>query len=690
MSTHKSIDMICVAVTLCTVLITMLFMNGRSFGIEVISDQDSEAHEGTAFFTSNDLNPKTDFEGATTIALKGDSAEISGVSAFEEDGSVYISNGGTYLISGTLNNGSIIVDAFQSSKVFLILNGVSISCNSEPCIRVNQADKVFLTLSESYENHLHCSAGSIPSADGSTYGAIFTKDDLTINGPGSLNIEAAYWHGIEGKDDLVITDGKIKIEAGCDAIHAKDSFRLRQAELTLNAEDDGVQVTGENGFFYMETGTLDIESGNDAINAVSDVTMTGGILTISAGDDGIHSDTKAMLQGGHILISKCYEGIEAKIIEISDGDIEIYPEDDGINANGNSDSAIGGPPGGGMNGEAPGGGMNGGAPGGMGGNPDDQRMQGEFNNESLSSDSVSMGQRGNRMGHGNRGLSGNGGQNLGNTSNTETEETYILISGGYVSIINKDGRDADGLDSNGDIRITGGTVRISIIGSGSNNAMDCGSESGGTCTVSGGTVIACGGSGMAENFEDGSSQPSFMYNLEESTEDGTLAALHDSEGKELLSYEVPYSFTSIIMSSPEMRLGETYRMTLGETEEEITLTSMTASLGSGAGNGPGGMGGGRGGMGGFGHGGAGGGPGGDHLFLSENGMPSDMRSSMSFNGIGPGNSVFFHEGTDTDLEVVETASPPSKESVEGLIASIFGLIAGILFAINFRRRKTAL
>ena len=88
MSTHKSIDMICVAVTLCTVLITMLFMNGRSFGIEVISDQDSEAHEGTAFFTSNDLNPKTDFEGATTIALKGDSAEISGVSAFEEDGSV--------------------------------------------------------------------------------------------------------------------------------------------------------------------------------------------------------------------------------------------------------------------------------------------------------------------------------------------------------------------------------------------------------------------------------------------------------------------------------------------------------------------------------------------------------------------------------------------------------------------------
>ena len=168
------------------------------------------------------------------------------------------------------------------------------------------------------------------------------------------------------------------------------------------------------------------------------------------------------------------------------------------------------------------------------------------------------------------------------TPETDTEgstETRIRVSGGSITVVNSTARDADGLDSNGDIIISGGVIRVSLTNSGSNSALDCGSESGGIMEISGGEVIACGSYSMAEGFDASSGQCSILYNIKRGAPAGTTVALEDSEGNVILSYEVPCSFSSVAISCPEMQIGETYLVAIGDSVEEITLDSVSASFG---------------------------------------------------------------------------------------------------------------
>jgi hypothetical protein len=164
------------------------------------------------------------------------------------------------------------------------------------------------------------------------------------------------------------------------------------------------------------------------------------------------------------------------------------------------------------------------------------------------------------------------------TSNAETP--WIHISGGTLTILNESGRDADGIDSNGDIIISGGTIRVSLNGNSGNNAIDCATENGGVCEINGGNIIACGSSQMAESFGSTSTQCSILYNLQTGADAGTALTLRDSNGNILMSYEVPYGFTSVNISCPEMKLGETYTISVGETEENVTLEDMTTTCGT--------------------------------------------------------------------------------------------------------------
>ena len=167
----------------------------------------------------------------------------------------------------------------------------------------------------------------------------------------------------------------------------------------------------------------------------------------------------------------------------------------------------------------------------------------------------------------------------GSTLTDQTQETWIHISGGNITVINQTARDADGLDSNGDIIISGGVIRVSLTNSGSNSALDCGTESGGRMEISGGEVIACGSYAMAEGFDSSSSQCSILYNIKRGAPAGTTVALEDTEGNVILSYEVPCSFSSVAISCPEMQIGETYLVAIGDSVEEITLDSVSASFG---------------------------------------------------------------------------------------------------------------
>ena len=614
MSTHSKLDKICVAIVVCSLLLTALFMNGEALGITKIVDEDAEQNSDSVYFTENDQNADWDTSDATTITLTGDGAEISGTGAYTNDGNVVITNAGYYVVSGSLTDGYLSVDAYDSSKVFILLRDADIHCSDNACIRVDQADKVFLTLAEGSQNTLTCgSAYSDEALTDGTDGAIFAHDDLTINGSGSLAVTAEYRHGIAANDDLVITGGTITVTAAADAIHANDSLRIKEASITVDAGDDGLVTSNEaeNGYLYIESGTLQVTAADDGIHTTGDITIAGGDLTLSAGDDGIHSDASVYIKDGTVLVKECYEGIEALIIDVSGGEITLYPKDDGFNANGNSDSQIGG---GGMHGGM-GGGMRGGMDSSMAGSadstdetaapsdmasadmtgsiqappdmasadaaggmqaPPDMASADETGGMQAPPDMASADMTGGMQAPPDMASEDGNSQSA---SETVEEETYINISGGTITIINETGTDADGLDSNGDILISGGTIYVSLVGSGSNSAVDYASENGGVAEISGGTIIACGASSMAEAFDSTSTQASILYNTSTVAEAGTTLAVKDTDGNTLLSWEVPCSFSSALVSCPQMETGGTYRIVIGDNEEEITLEEVSASYG---------------------------------------------------------------------------------------------------------------
>ncbi len=275
-----------------------------SSGSAVISPA---AGEGTddAFseaFSKRDLSGEYDAEEAVLIDL--DEAEGS---------DVVISEAGTYVISGALSNGSVIVDAADEDKIQLVLNGARISSDTYAAIYVKQADKVFITLAEGTENELANGGSFTQRDDNSVDGAIFSKDDLTINGAGSLTVVSPAEHGIVCKDELVITGGVISITAGSHAIQAKDSIAVSDGSITVRAGKDGLHAE------------------NDEDDALGTIYITGGSFSITAGDDGIHAESLLRIDGGKLDITAA-EGLEATYVLINDGDITISASDDGINA----------------------------------------------------------------------------------------------------------------------------------------------------------------------------------------------------------------------------------------------------------------------------------------------------------------------------------------------------------------------
>ena len=529
MSTHPNFDKICVAVLFLTLVLTVLFMNGERFGIEVIIDEDAENHSGSVYFTTNDLNGNWDSSSATVIALSGESARISGNGAYFYDRNLVISNAGKYVLSGHLDGGSIIVDAYRSSKVWLLLDGVEISNDSDSCFRIEQAEKVFVTLAEGSENRLTSGASwSAEALDGKRGGTIFARDDLTINGSGNLTISNGYKHGIDANDDVVLAGGSITVSAAGDAVHVKESLRIRETTLTAESEDDCLVVKNMDGYLYIESGILNLTAEDDAVHTTGKAIVAGGELDISAGDDALHSDAEIVIEGGTVLAGECYEGMEAPIIRIAGGETTIYPKDDGLNANGGTD--LFGEPG--------------------------------FEHGGWIPEKVSETQKGQQA-----------------SDSSSENKPLIAISGGSLTIVNKAARDADGVDSNGDILISGGTVRVSIVDGGTNNAFDYGSENGGVCEITGGSVIACGGSGMTEEISASSAQCSVFCLLNESVSAGTAVCLKDMEGNILTEWEVPCSFSSVVISCPEMTLGETYLLSFGENSKEITLEETAMLVG---------------------------------------------------------------------------------------------------------------
>lgn len=294
----------------------------------VSAEEQNDAARKSEMFTERDLSGEYDESGAEKITLSGSSAETSAASGVSIDGSdITITEEGVYIVSGTLTDGRIIVDADDAAKVQIVLNGASVTSSSSAALYVKSADKVFITTAAGTDNKL-ANGGSF-TADGDTNvdGAVFAKDDITFNGSGSLTVDSPAGHGIVGKDDVKIAGGTVTVNAANHGIQANDSVRIAEADITINAQSkDGIHVSDN----------ADEEEGteSDSFFYIAD-----GSLTVSSGDDGIHADAEVIIEGGSIVINESYEGIEGLSISISGGNTSVKASDDGLNAAGGNSSS---------------------------------------------------------------------------------------------------------------------------------------------------------------------------------------------------------------------------------------------------------------------------------------------------------------------------------------------------------------
>lgn len=525
---------------------------GDSVGDIVVSNIDDHEEDGDYTWDDSAVIP---------ISLNSTSITSDSSTGFTIDGTtITITSPGNYEFTGSLSEGQIYVNTDETSLtsvrdfgkvsaddeiVRILLNGVNITNTSTAPIFVEQSKKTIIVLNSDTENYL---------TDGTTYtfesadedepnATLFSKDDMTIYGSGSLIIDANYNDAITSKDGLIIRSGNIEITSADDGIRGKDYLVVKGGTTTITSTGDGLKsdndsdagtgfisvvdgyleitstgdclaaendVTITNGTFTLKSGggssaytssnsakgikasstvviddgDFSINSADDAIHSNNSITINGGTFTIASGDDAIHSDSTAEVNGGTIAITKCYEGLESRILYINDGDIELVSSDDGLNVAGGTDGS------GGRGGRVP--------------------------------------------------SSGN---------------YYMYINGGRISIT----ASGDGLDANGSIVMTGGTVMVNGPTSSGNGAIDYD----GSFQISGGLIVAAGSSGMAQAPSSSSSQNSILVTYSSTKSSGTLFHIEKSDGTEIVTFKPSKNYQSVAFSSPDLITGSSYKLYSG-------------------------------------------------------------------------------------------------------------------------------
>ena len=539
-----------------------------------VNAEETAAQSETGTFSSADMFTERDLAGTyeeseavyVTLSDDGITGETAGVAINGQ--TVTITEEGTYVFSGTLSEGQIVVDA-DDAKVQIVLDNVDITCASSAAVYVKSAEKVFVTLAEGSQNTLRNTDEYVAVDDNNIDAVIFSKSDLTLNGTGSLTIVSAEGHGIVSKDDLKITGGTYDITAAGHALSGKDSVRIADGTFVLTAGKDGIHSENEDneekGYIYIADGDFTITSDGDGMDASNIVQIEDGTFDITAGGGaanslkthesdmpggpgggmpqngerpdgedmpqdtttdesgtstkGIKADGGMYLNGGTYQIDSADDSIHSNAnITIADGTYTLATGDDGVHAD---DALI----------------VNGGT------------ITVTESYEGLEGLTVMI----------NDGTIDITARDDGINAAGEKME----LNGGYIHIL----AGGDGMDSNGNLTINGGEIYIDGPSDNGNSAIDYGDRS--SAYVNGGTLVAIGSSGMAEGMSDSSKQKVLMVKLGEQMEAGDVV-LTDSEGNVIVSYTALKSYDCVIISTAEVESGATYTLTTSGTTTEVT------------------------------------------------------------------------------------------------------------------------
>lgn len=326
-------------------------------------------------FTDRDKDGSYDESKAVAITLADNNISCDSNDVTIKDNTITITNEGTYLLTGSLTNGKIVVEAEDTDKIQIVLNGVNINCDTSAPLYVKQADKVFVTLAESSENILSNKSEFVAVDDNNIDSVVFSKDDITFNGTGKLTVNANYGHGIVSKDDLVFTNGEYTVTAQNHALTANDSMKIANATFTLDSGKDGLHAENtedvENGIIYVESGSINITSDGDGIDASNTVDVIGGTINITSGGGsenaeqkqeemfgrggfdpnasttttdtettsakGMKSSGDMNITGGNVNINSADDAVHSNSnLTISNGTITLASGDDGVHADANT------------------------------------------------------------------------------------------------------------------------------------------------------------------------------------------------------------------------------------------------------------------------------------------------------------------------------------------------------------------
>lgn len=587
---------------------------------ETSAQSEAGSYSSADMFTERDLAGTYEESGAVYVTLSGDGiiGETDGVAINGQ--TVTITAEGTYIFSGTLSEGQIVVDA-DNAKVQIVFDNVDITCASSAAVYVKSTEKVFVTLAEGAQNTLRNTDEYVAIDDNNIDAVIFAKSDLTLNGTGSLTIVSAEGHGIVSKDDLKITGGTYDIIAAGHALSGKDSVRIADGTFILTAEKDGIHAENaddeEKGYIYIADGDFAITSDGDGMDASNIVQIEDGTFDITAGGGAANSlkthesdmpgggmsqnierpDGESMPQMGE----KPDEESMSQMGEKPDG--ENMPQDTTTDESGTSTKGI--KAGGGMY-------LNGGtyqidsaddsihsnanitiadgtytlATGDDGVHADDaltvnggtitvtesyEGLEGltvTINDGTIDitarDDGINTAGGTDQSGFGTFGDHFKGMDSADDeTEETTDNEMWMELNGGYIHIL----AGGDGVDSNGDLTINGGEIYIDGPSDNGNSAIDYGDRS--SAYVNGGMLVAIGSSGMAEGMSDSSKQKVLMVKLGEQMEGGNVV-LTDSEGNVIVSYTALKTYDCVIISTAEVESGATYTLTTSGTTTEVT------------------------------------------------------------------------------------------------------------------------
>lgn len=557
-------------------------------------------------FSDRDFEVGYDESTCINIVLSGDNATATSDSVKISGSTVTLTEEAEYVLSGELNDGSVIVNAQDTSKLHLVFNGVNINSSDSAPLNIINADKVFVTLVEGTQNTLS-NGGIFKTTDDSNIdGVIFSKSDITFNGTGSLEITSPAGNGIVGKDDLVITSGNYTVNCASHGLDANDSVRIANANITVDSGKDGIHCEnsedGELGYVYFSSGTFKAEAEGDGISASNYVHIKDGSFDILTGGGsengskqssdnyggfmggghggmgggrpdgmggmnrpmaftdttadtdastdestsmkGIKSSGSMLIENGEFNINSADDAVHSNLsVTVNGGTFQIASGDDGFHADENLTIYSGvinitecyeglealnvNVAGGDIKLKATDDGLN--AAGGT--------------------DSSGTGGRGGDMFGGPGGMMGGNGSSNGS----------VVISGGTL-YINSSG---DGIDANGTLEISGGYTTVVGPTQGDTATLDYDKSA----TISGGTFIGTGASGMAQTFSQ-SSQGVISLSVGNQSA-GTTINLKDSDGNTIITFSPELSFAVLIISSPDIVSGETYAVEIGSYSGEF-------------------------------------------------------------------------------------------------------------------------